>query len=212
MATFRTAVALDVHPGSEAGYLEWLRNSPRTLAPVYARTGVNRKAVVMSGRHVIAHYEADRAGAVEAAFASPEAATEFGGTLGRLVDFATPPRTYHGVLHWTRPVQYPKKHVALTLRLKAGAEPAYLAWVRDRLTPDFAGIWTDADIARKEVLVSERHVIAFYEARDSASVLSTFAQPKSLEVMQSFLGALLDPDPAAPAAPFEEVFVWRAGS
>lgn len=209
MPTYRTAVALDVLPGAEAGYLDWVRGCLHTLGPVYARTGIRRKAVVMSGRHVIAHYEADREGAVEEAFASPEAGAEFAGTLGRLVDFTRPPRTHHGVLHWDRPVEYAPKHVALTLRLKEGAEPSYLEWVRTRLTPDFEQIWRDADLARKEVLVSGREVVAFYEARDSASVLSTFAQPKSAQVVESFLGALLDPDPNGATAPYEEVFVWR---
>jgi hypothetical protein len=209
MPTYRTAVSLVLQPGAEDAYLHWVRNCLATLGPVYARTGIRRKAVVMSGRHVIAHYEADRAGAVEEAFASSEAAQEFAGPLGALVDFSQPPRTFHGVSHWDRPVSYSPTHVALTLRLKEGAEPAYLQWVREQLTPDFEQIWRDADLARKEVLVSDRHVVAFYEARDSASVLSTFAQPKSARVMETFLGALLDPDPAAPTAPFEEVFVWR---
>lgn len=212
MPTHRTAVSLTVLPGAEAQYLDWLRGCLRTLGPVYARLGIRRKAVVMSGRNAIAHYEADRPGAVEEAFASSEAAQEFAGRLGQLVDFSSPPMTYHGVLHWARPVAYGARHVALTLRLKAGAERTYLDWVRDRLTPDFEQIWRDADLARKEVLVSGRHVIAFYEARDSASVLSTFAQPFSQEVMTNFLGALLDPDPSAPQAPHEEVFVWDAAA
>lgn len=208
MQTFRTAVSLTVLPGAEPDYLDWLRGCLEVLGPVYARVGIRRKAVVMSGRSAIAHYEADRAGAVEEAFASTEAGHEFAGRLGRLVDFSSPPTTYHGVLHWARTVTYRPRHVALTLRLKAGAEATYLDWVRQRLTPDFEQIWTEADLARKEVLVSGRHVIAFYEARDSASVLSTFAQPYSQQVMTSFLGALLDPDPEAPPAPHEEVFVW----
>jgi hypothetical protein len=210
MTIFRTAVALDVKPGHEPAYLDWVRGCIRTLGPVYARTGITRKAVVMQGRHVIAHYEAQRPGAVEEAFASPEAATEFAGVLGAITDFSSPPQTFHGVLHWARAVSYAPKHVALTLRLKAGAEPTYLEWVQNRLTPDFDGIWRDADLARKEVLVSGRHVIAFYEARDSASVLSTFARPESVRVMESFLGALLDPDPERPMVPYEEVFLWEA--
>lgn len=212
MPIYRTAVSLTMLPGKEAEYLDWLRGSLRTLGTVYARVGISRKAVVMSGRSVIAHYEADRPGAVEEAFASPEADQEFAGRLGQLVDFSSPPMTYHGVLHWARPVTYAARHVALTLRLRAGAEQTYLDWVRQRLTPDFERIWSDADLARKEVLLSGRHVIAFYEARDSASVLSTFAQPFSQEVMTNFLGALLDPDPSAPQAPYEEVFVWSAAA
>lgn len=213
MAIHRTAVALDLLPGAEPGYLDWVRGCLRTLGPVYARTGITRKAVVMSGRRVIAHYESDRPGAVEAAFASPEAGQEFAGALGKLVDFSSPPTTFHGVLHWDRAVDYAPKHVALTLKLKPGAEPAYLEWVRNRLVADFAGIWTRADLARKEVLMAGPRVIAFYEARDSASVLSTFAQPESARVMQNFLGALLDLDPSEPAMqPYEEVFVWKAAA
>jgi hypothetical protein len=210
MTTVRTAVALDIKPGHEPDYVDWVLNCLRTLRPVYERTGITRKAVVMQGRHVIAHYESTRAGAVEEAFASPEAAQEFAGKLGSITDFSSPPQTFHGVLHWSRPVGYRPTHVALTLRLKAGAEQTYLDWVNGRLTADFEGIWRDADLARKEVLVSGRNVVAFYEARDSASVLSTFARPESARVMETFLGALLDPDPDRPMLPYEQVFAWEA--
>jgi hypothetical protein len=210
MGTYRTAVALAVRAGRERDYLEWLRDCPRTLGPVYARTGIAKKAVVMTGPQVIAHYEADRPGAVEAAFASPEAAAEFAGAFGRMLDPAVAPTTYQGVLSWDGPMSYAPRHVALTLEVKPGQEDRYLAWVRDELTRDFEGVWRRAELGRKEVLVSGRKVVAFYQARDSASVLQTFAQPEAVRAMQTTLGPLLDLDPSKPMPVYEEVFVWRA--
>lgn len=210
MTIHRTAVALDVKPGSEPGYLAWLRDCPRVLGGVYARTGIRKKAVVMSGTHVIAHYEADRPGAVEAAFASPEAGEQFAGPFGQLLDPAVAPAMYEGVLAWSSPITYTPRHVALRLDLKAGAEEAYLTWVRTRLTPDFEGVWKRAELGQKEVLISGRKVIAFYQARDSASVLQTFAQPESVKALETTLGPLLDLNPAQAMQVFEEVFVWRA--
>jgi hypothetical protein len=164
----------------------------------------------MSGVHVIAHYESDRADAVEAAFASPEAGAEFAGAFGQLLDPAVGPAMYQGVLAWSSPVAYAPRHVALRLDLKPGAEERYLDWVRQRLTPDFEGAWKRADLARKEVLISGSKVIAFYQARDSASVLQTFAEPESVRALETTLGPLLDLDPAKPMAVYEEVFVWGA--
>jgi hypothetical protein len=210
MSIHRTAVALSVKPGSEAAYLAWLRDCPRVLGAVYARTGIRKKAVVMSGPHVIAHYEADRPGAVEAAFASPEAGAEFAGAFGQLLDPGVGPTMYQGVLAWSAPVSYAPRHVALRLDLKAGAEERYLEWVRERLTADFEGVWKRAALAQKEVLVSGAKVIAFYQARDSASVLETFAQPESVRALETTLGPLLDLDPAKPMQVYEEVFVWAA--
>jgi hypothetical protein len=114
------------------------------------------------------------------------------------------------VLAWSAPVDYAPRHVALRLDLKPGAETQYLAWVRERLTPDFEGVWRRAALAQKEVLVSGTRVIAFYQARDSASVLDTFAQPESVRALETTLGPLLDLDPAKPMQVYEEVFVWTA--
>jgi antibiotic biosynthesis monooxygenase (ABM) superfamily enzyme len=210
MSIHRTAVALSVKPGCEAAYLDWLRACPRVLGGVYARTGIRKKAVVMSGPHVIAHYEADRADAVEAAFASPEAGAEFAGAFGQLLDPAVGPTMFHGVLAWSSPVTYAPRHVALRLDLKPGAEERYLEWVRERLTADFEGVWKRAELARKEVLVSGSKVIAYYQARDSASVLQTFAQPESIRALETTLGPLLDLDPTKPMQVYEEVFTWTA--
>lgn len=210
MSIHRTAVALSVKPGSEAAYLDWLRDCPRVLGGVYARTGIRKKAVVMSGPHVIAHYEADRPDAVEAAFASPEAGAEFAGAFGQLLDPGVGPTMYQGVLAWSAPVNYAPRHVALRLDLKPGAEQRYLEWVRERLTADFEGVWKRAALARKEVLVSGTKVVAFYQARDSGSVLETFAQPESLRALETTLGPLLELDPAKPMQVYEEAFVWTA--
>lgn len=210
MTIVRTAVELAVKPGAESVYLEWLRNCPTTLGPVYARTGIRTKAVVMSGRHAIAHYEADRPGAVEAAFGSPEAAAEFAGEFGTLLDPTVAPTFYQGVLAWESSQGYAPRHVALRLDLKPGAEAHYLEWVRTRLTNEFEGVWRRAELARKEVLVSGTKVVAFYQAKDSRSVLGTFATPEAAESMRTTLAPLLDLDPAGAMQVFEEVFVWRS--
>jgi hypothetical protein len=210
MPIVRTAVALDVKPGHEGAYVEWLKDCPRTLGGVYARVGITSKAVVMSGNHVIAHYESREPGAVEAAFSSPEAGEQFAGAFGQMLAPGVAPTTFSGVLAWESPVEYAPRHVALTLQIKPGQESAYLRWVREDLTRDFEPVWRRAQLARKEVLVSGNRVIAFYQARDSRSVLDTFAQPESVEVMQTTLGPLLDLGAGEPMQVYEEVFVWSA--
>lgn len=209
MAQVHSAVALDVLPGREQAYLDWVRGCPRVLGPVYARTGIHRKVVLMAGRQVIAYYEADRAGAVEAAFSTPEAASEFAGTLGALLDPAAPPAFFAEELCWEQPVTYAPRHIALKARIKPGREAAYLDWARHGATPQFEAVWRRAGIARKAVLVNGNTAIAYYHCRDLASVLDTFAQPEAHAAMASNLGTLLESNPGETPAVFEEVFSWH---
>jgi hypothetical protein len=205
----RTALALGVRPGSEQAYLDWLGSSMSALAPVYARTGIRSKAVMMAGQQLIAVYEADRPGAVDAAFAQPESLEMLSGRLGELLDPALAPRSYESVLTWRAPVAYTPRHVALMMNLKAGQGPAYLEWVRDTAVSQFEAVWRRFDLGLKEVLVNGESVIAHYECRDSASVLATFGEPEAVEAMTTNLGPLLDLDPAQPLAVFEEIFRWQ---
>jgi len=210
MANIRTALTLAVRPGSEQDYLDWLRGSMSALAAIYARTGVRSKAVMMAGQQLVAVYEADRPGAVEAAFAQPESIEMLSGPLGALLDPAVAPRSYESVLTWRAPVAYSPRHVALIMNLKAGQGQPYLEWVRNTAVAQFEAVWRRFDLAVKEVLISGESVIAHYECRDSASVLATFGEPEAIEAMTTNLGPLLDLDPTQPLAVFEEVFSWQA--
>lgn len=210
MAVIRTALTMAVKPGAESAYRDWLRDSISALEPVYARTGVLSKALMMSGPRIVAVYEHDRPGAVEAAFAQPESVAMLSGRLGALLDPAVAPRSYESLLVWRNPVSYSPRHVALTLDIKAGTEETYRDWVRNTATRQFDAVWRRFELGLKEVLISGTSVIAHYECRDSASVLATFGEPEAIEAMQTNLGPLLDLSPGDPIAPFEEVATWRA--
>ena len=210
MAVIRTALTMAVKPGAESAYRDWLRDSISALEPVYARTGVLSKALMMSGPRIVAVYEHDRPGAVEAAFAQPESVAMLSGQLGALLDPAVAPRSYESLLVWRNLVSYSPRHVALTLDIKAGTEETYRDWVRNTASRQFDAVWRRFELGLKEVLISGTSVIAHYECRDSASVLATFGEPEAIEAMQSNLGPLLDLSPGDPIAPFEEVVTWRA--
>jgi len=210
MATIRTALTMAVKPGSEPAYIDWLRGSIGALEPVYARTGIRSKALLMAGPRIMAVYEADRAGAVEAAFAEPESVAMLNGALGALLDPTVAPRSHDSALVWRAPVSYVPRHVALMLNIKVGQEAPYLDWVRNTATKQFEAVWRRHELALKEVLISGTSVIAHYECRDSGSVLATFGEPEAIEAMMTNLGPLLEYDPTQPVAVFEEVFTWRA--
>jgi hypothetical protein len=211
MTRIHTAVALDIRAGGEQSYLDWVRDCPRVLGGVYQRTGIRSKTVLMAGRQVIAYYESDMPGAVEAAFSTPEAAREFAGTLGALLDPASAPAFFREELCWEQPVRYPPIAMALKASIRPGRESGYLDWVHHGAVPQFEAVWRRADIARKAVLVNGSTAIAYYLCRDTASVLDTFAQPEAHQAMATNLGALLETNPGAAApAVYEEVFTWRA--
>lgn len=212
MAIIRTALTMAVKAGSEPAYLDWLRGAIGALEPVYARTGVLSKAVMTSGRQIIALYEHDRPGAVESAFAQPESVAMLSGELGALLDPAVAPRFYESILVWRNRISYAPRHVALLLDIKPGTEAPYRDWVKNTATRQFDAVWRRFDLGLKEVLISGTSVIAHYECRDSASVLATFGEPEAIEAMQTNLGPLLDLRPGEPIAPFEEVLTWRAAS
>jgi hypothetical protein len=211
MAIIRTALTMAVKPGSEPAYLDWLRGSIGALEPVYARTGVLSKAVMMAGPQIIAVYEHDRPGAVEAAFAQPESAEMMAGSLGALLDPSVAPRFYESLLVWRNPAGKAARHVALRLAIKPGTEAPYRDWAKNAAARQFDAVWRRFDLALKEVLISGTSVISHYECRDSASVLATFGEPEAIEAMQTNLGPLLDLRPGEPITPFEEVLTWSAG-
>ena len=192
MGNFRTALTLKVLPGHEQAYLEWLAGSMPVLGPVFSRTGIREKVVVMADQRLIAHYEADRPGAVEAAFSEPEAVELLAGHLGALLDPTVGPVFYTGVLAWSMPVSYTPRHVAHMLNITAGQEASYLAWVQQHATKQFEAVWKRHELARSEVLISGRSVIAYYECRDSPSVLKAFGESEAITAMSTNLGPLIE--------------------
>jgi hypothetical protein len=197
-------------PGSEPGYRAWLANDAPKLKPIFDRTGVKQKVVLMAGRHVISYYKSDRPGAVEAAFADPIAVGMMQGSLGALMDFSTGMTNFKSEFCWDCPVDYKPVHVALVLKIKAGQEAAYLNWVHHGLEPQFDAVWRRFKLAHKEVLVSGNQAMAFYRCKDSVSVLATFGEPESIAAMSGNLGPLLDLQASAPMAPFEQAYEWTA--
>ena len=210
MASVHTALTLTLKEGCEAGYHAWLAHDAPKLVPIFNRTGIRQKVVLMAGKYVIAYYDADRPGAVEAAFADPVAAAMMGGSLGQLLDFSAGMGTFTSELCWESPVDYKPRHVALILNIRKGQEGPYLNWVHHEATRQFDAVWRRFKLARKEVLVAGSQAMAFYRCKDSASVLATFGEPESVEAMSTNLGPLLDLDPNQPMAVYEQVFEWRA--
>lgn len=211
MAITRSVLTMSVLPGREAAYIDWLRGCPALLGPIYARTGVREKVVLISGQDLVVHYEADRPESVMEAFADPIAVAEMGGPLSTLLDSAVPPGFYSSELAWDGNSPDAQTHCALKLSIKPGQEESYLHWVHHGAVPQFEALWKRFGLARKEVLVSGRALVAFYRCIDSASVLATFGEPESIAAMSSNLGPLLEIDATKPMQVFEQVFVWRAG-
>ncbi len=209
MSQIHSIVSMKVKDGSEGGYLSWLRDDAPVLARIFARVGIRSKVVLTNGPWVLAHYGADSAGAVEAAFQQPEAVAMLTGRLGALLDPAEPPSFYREELRWTQPVGGELKRAAISLSLKSGQEERYLDWVRNRAKGQFGALWSRYDIGLKEVLVSGRNVVSYYEIRDPARILPSFGEPEAIAALQSDLGGLLDIDADKPPVLFQEVFHWK---
>lgn len=210
MTLINSALTMAVKLGSESGYRAWLANDAPKLKPIFDRTGVKQKVVLMSGRHVIAYYKSDRPGAVEAAFADPVAVAMMQGSLGALLDFSAGMTNFKSEFRWDCQVDYQPTHVALLLKVKAGQEAAYLNWVHHGLQPQFDAVWRRFKLAHKEVLMSGNQAMAFYRCKDSTSVLGTFGESESIAAMNTNLGPLLDLQAGAPMAPFEQAYEWNA--
>ncbi len=209
MSKVRTMLSMRVKAGSEAAYRAWPASAIGELAKVFARTGVHEKVVMMSGQTVLAHYESDASGAVEAAFQTPEAAAMMQGSLGQLLDFSSPPVFYREELCWESAVPGPMKRAAIALNLKAGQEARYLDWLRNRAKAQFGPLWSRFDIARKEVLVNGLNVVSFYVIRDPSRILPSFGEPEAIAAMQSELGTILDIDATKPPLLCDEIFYWH---
>lgn len=208
-----TAVTLKLVPGQEGAYREWLAG-PATAqtAPIYARTGVTAKTVLLAGPRLIAHYEATRPGAVEEAYATPEAAAIMAGQLKGIVDESVAPVVYPEVFAWQVPPPWPVERAGLLLNVQAGAEERYLDWLTNRAVGQLAGIWERAEINRHDVLMTGNSIVAFYETKMRYYVLKAFRDPEALAILFSDLATLLDLDPTMPMSLFEEAYHWQAGA
>jgi hypothetical protein len=209
MAKVHTMLSMKVKAGSEAAYRAWPASAIGELSKVFARTGIHEKVVMMSGQTVLAHYESDAPGAVEAAFQSPEATAMMAGSLGQMLDFSSPPVFYKEELCWESGVSGPLKRAAIALNLKAGQETRYLDWVRNRAKGQFDALWKRFDVARKEVLVNGLNVVSFYVIRDPSRILPSFGEPEAIAAMQADLGTILDIDATKPPLLCDEIFYWH---
>lgn len=211
MSGVRTALTLKVLPGREQAYRDWLAGSLAALAPVYERTGITAKTVMMAGPRIIAHYEATREGAVEEALAAPESQALLAGPLASILDPATPPALYPEVFEWQVPVDYAPERAGLVLNIRPGAEEGYRSWLLDTAKSQLVGIWERNGINRHDVLINGSSVVAFYECKMRFNVLKAFREPEALVVLFTDLAPLLDLDPTMPMSLYEEAFHWQAG-
>jgi hypothetical protein len=207
-----TAVTLRVRPGQEQAYREWLAGSMVTLGPVYERTGIRAKTVMMAGRRVIAHYEADSPGAFERAAAEPESVALLAGPLAAILDPAVPPVVYPEIFAWGVTPPWPIERAGLLLSIKPGQAVPYTEWLLSRAVSQLEAIWQRSDICRHDVLVNDESVVAFYECKMRYNVLKAFREPEALAVLFTDLASLLDLDPTMPMSLFEEAFHWQRGA
>ena len=208
-AALCTAVTLRVRAGQEQAYREWLAGSMSTLGPVYERTGIRAKTVLMAGPRIIAHYEADGTGAFERAMAEPESVSLLEGPLAGILDPSAPPVVYPEVFAWGVKPPWPIERAGLLLSIKPGQFEPYSEWLRTKALGQLEAIWQRSDICRHDVLVNGESVVAFYECKMRYNVLKAFREPEALAVLFTDLAPLLDLDPTMPMSLFEEAFHWH---
>lgn len=209
MSAVCTAVTLRVRAGQEQAYRDWLAGSMATLGPVYERTGIRAKTVMMAGPRVVVHFEADSPGAIERAAAAPESVALREGELAGILDPAAPPVLYPELFAWGTAPPWPIERAALLLTIKPGQAQPYTDWLLGKAVGQLAAIWQRSDICRHDVLVNGENVVAFYECKMRYNVLKAFREPEALGVLFTDLAPLLDLDPTMPMSLFEEAFHWQ---
>ena len=209
MSAVCTAVTLRVQPGQEQAYRDWLAGSMATLGPVYERTGIRAKTVMMAGPRIVAHYEADSPGAFERAAAAPESVALLEGPLAGILDPSVPPVVYPELFAWGVAPPWPIERAALLLTIKPGQVEPYTEWLLGKAVGQLEAIWQRSDICRHDVLVNGESVVAFYECKMRYNVLKAFREPEALAVLFTDLAPLLDLDPTMPMSLFEEAFHWH---
>jgi hypothetical protein len=206
----RVAVVLRVKPGQEPAYREWLSGSLEVLEPVYARTGVVAKTVLMSGTRLIAHYECEEPDAFRRAMEEPESVGLLSGPLASVLALDEhPPVVHEEASAWQVRPPGPTEHAGLVLSIRPGQEAAYRAWLASGVHAELEEIFARNDIYRHDVLLAGTSVVAFYECKSRFNVLKAFREPESLVMLMGQLAPILDLDPHTPLSLFQEVFAWR---
>ena len=99
----RAAIALDLKPGQEANYLDWVRNRAKTqFDDLWGRFDIGLKEVLVSGGNVISFYEIKDPSRILPSFGEPEAIAAMQSDLGSMLDIAPdkPPAFFTEAFHW----------------------------------------------------------------------------------------------------------------
>ena len=99
----RAAIALNLKPGQDANYLDWVRNRAKSqFNDLWSRFDIGTKEVLVSGGNVISYYEIKDPSRILPSFGEPEAIAAMQSDLGTMLDIAAdkPPAFFSEVFHW----------------------------------------------------------------------------------------------------------------
>lgn len=99
----RAAIALNLKPGKEAAYLDWVRNRARgQFHDLWSRYDIALKEVLVSGGQVVSYYVIRDASKILPSFGDPEAIAAMQSGLGELLDISDtrPPMFFNQVFAW----------------------------------------------------------------------------------------------------------------
>lgn len=99
----RAAIALNLKPGQEENYLDWVRNRAKSqFNDLWARFDIGLKEVLVSGSNVISFYEIQDPSRILPSFGEPEAIAAMQSDLGGMLDISAekPPAFFTEQFHW----------------------------------------------------------------------------------------------------------------
>jgi len=99
----RAAIALNLKPGQETNYLDWVRNRAKSqFNDLWARFEIGTKEVLVSGSNVISFYEIKDPSRILPSFGEPEAIAAMQSDLGGMLDISAdkPPAFFTEQFHW----------------------------------------------------------------------------------------------------------------
>lgn len=99
----RAAIALNLKPGQETNYLDWVRNRAKSqFTSLWARFEIGTKEVLVSGSNVISFYEIQDPSRILPSFGEPEAIAAMQSDLGGMLDISAdkPPAFFTEQFHW----------------------------------------------------------------------------------------------------------------
>lgn len=99
----RAAIALNLKPGQETNYLDWVRNRAKSqFNALWARFEIGTKEVLVSGSNVISFYEIKDPSRILPSFGEPEAIAAMQSDLGGMLDISAdkPPAFFTEQFHW----------------------------------------------------------------------------------------------------------------